>query len=266
MNCISNPFLAHLAIKPVFFADCAGHSGQTPPFREVMARERGAFFARARAAPMIRCFCCETRQGHNLDDCDSLVRTTCVTCRRCSILARRRRPPSQSPITSAVCKNIGLTGSARRWTVQQGKPLQNAKSAIRALRECETDEERHELRLRIRAMIPEIVESIWVCQEKHYGRVYTPAQVFLKSGAHAELMLFPGAGPSGFLADYRPVNRPDLRYEANGIDMNGNKLEPFFADIAAESVEAMMSYTPPADVPTTLKGLAKSGSRSHVAG
>jgi uncharacterized small protein (DUF1192 family) len=71
------------------------------------------------------------------------------------------------------------------------RPLQNAQDIIRALDQGQ-GEERTALRVRLRSRIAELVECIRVKPEKHFGRVYTLAQIHFRSGLMKQVYFGPG--------------------------------------------------------------------------
>jgi hypothetical protein len=71
------------------------------------------------------------------------------------------------------------------------QPLIHVHGILKALNEVE-GEELHTLRLRLRSLIAELVESIYIKPEKHLGRIYVMVQVNYKAGAIRQFGYGPG--------------------------------------------------------------------------
>jgi DNA invertase Pin-like site-specific DNA recombinase len=71
------------------------------------------------------------------------------------------------------------------------QPLLNTHDTLRLLAEAD-DEQRHVLRVRLRSLIAELVESIYLKPEKHFGRVYCLGQVNYQSGLVRQFGFGPG--------------------------------------------------------------------------
>lgn len=69
-------------------------------------------------------------------------------------------------------------------------PLRHAQSLVKALADA-PGEKRHEMRLRLRSLIAELVEEILVKPEKHYGRVFALIQIRYRSGLVKQITLGP---------------------------------------------------------------------------
>jgi hypothetical protein len=62
------------------------------------------------------------------------------------------------------------------------EPLQHAQDILKVLASAADDEQRGELRQRLRLLVAGLVASIYVKPEKHLGRVYCLAQINFRSG------------------------------------------------------------------------------------
>jgi DNA invertase Pin-like site-specific DNA recombinase len=71
------------------------------------------------------------------------------------------------------------------------RPLQNVKSVVALLRETDVAD-RDAIRIRLRSLIGQLVKTIYLKPEKHYGRVYALVQIIFKSGGFKMLAFGPG--------------------------------------------------------------------------
>src|SRR5262249_7119909 len=72
-----------------------------------------------------------------------------------------------------------------------GRPLRDARNILSVLQEADP-EQRDALRVRLRSLIAQVVKSIFIKPEKHYGRVYVLAQINFHNGLHKQINFGPG--------------------------------------------------------------------------
>ncbi len=71
------------------------------------------------------------------------------------------------------------------------QPLKDAKTTIERLKEA-TGEELVSLRLKVQSLVRDLIESIYLKPEKHYGKVYTFAQINFRNGKFKQCHFGPG--------------------------------------------------------------------------
>jgi hypothetical protein len=123
-------------------------------------------------------------------------------------------------------------------------PLGHAQSVWKALQEAGPDE-RHALRLRLRSLIGELVDKVYLKPEKHYGRVYCMAQVRFSKNDHMTEVWF---GPMGTLGYVGGPEVYDLR------NQGWARRTSLFAEAAALHVEPDTSV--PSELPSKLSAAA----------
>lgn len=80
-----------------------------------------------------------------------------------------------------------------RAELHADQPLRHAHGVLKMLAEAD-DEQRKTLRLRLRSLIAELVKSIIIKPEKHYGRVYVLAQIEYHTGLFRQVAITPHGG------------------------------------------------------------------------
>ena len=75
--------------------------------------------------------------------------------------------------------------------VNAAQPLLHAHDTLKLLAEAD-DDQRHTLRLRLRSLLAELLDSVYVKPEKHFGRVYCLAQLNFTSGLVKSVQFGPG--------------------------------------------------------------------------
>lgn len=90
------------------------------------------------------------------------------------------------------------------------QPLVHAQDIMKVLENAD-DDQKHVLRLRLRSLIAELVDTVFVKPEKHYGRVWTLVQVNYRSGLVRQVGFGPGWVTTGSAAGECPAYGVDLR-------------------------------------------------------
>jgi DNA invertase Pin-like site-specific DNA recombinase len=116
-------------------------------------------------------------------------------------------------------------------------PLAQARSVMAKLAQASGDE-LHKLRLRLRSYLADLVESIHVKAEKHYGRIWCAIQLNYRGGKFRSLMFGPGGQYGGSTrqieAEERPWGGLDLR------DRKAAKKNLFGPDAALVTAPAVL--------------------------
>lgn len=177
---------------------------------------------------------------------------------RLTELEEEMSDPSKPPVKTAVAAAARLEKrrdelleeiERLKQEMHSTRPLNEAKSILCLLDEAEP-EQQEALRLRLRCLIAEFVESIHIKPEKHFGRVYFLAQINFRNGQFKQVNYGPG-----FFGGFREQTCPsdfalDLR------DRDAARSKQVFAQIAA--MLAQPSLDPiPEGVPQTVEEAAE---------
>ncbi len=133
--------------------------------------------------------------------------------------------------------------------IHADQPLNRSQDILKVLHAAPEDT-RHQLRLRLRSHIAELVEKIIIKPEKHFGRVYTLAVIVFRSGYRKQIEFGPGftGGSTAPLDDgYLTV---DLE------DMAGCRSRQVFTE-TAKMLTAPSETIVPNEIPDSIGGAAE---------
>lgn len=125
-------------------------------------------------------------------------------------------------------------------------PFRESKTLIESMRDC-PEGERHELRHRLRSILSQAIDSIWIMPEKHFGRVYFLVQVFFRDGWSTTVQV------GGGVASRVDIHPHPL---AIGFDLRKGPPKmpsPWFLQLAKHLVSPG-EFIPPTTLPKTFGG------------
>lgn len=151
-------------------------------------------------------------------------------------------PAILSAVASLEKRRAGLSAEIDRLKEETytDKSLTNAKDVCQMLREA-GPEGKHVLRLRLRSLIAELVEAVYLKPEKHYGRVYYLAQIYFRAGLVKQIL----AGPKVLIGS--PDQQDGSAFAIDLRDKGAAKSKEVCAKVAK-----MIADPPEVDLPATV--------------